>query len=131
MVKIRLRRVGKKKQPSYRVIVADSRSPRDGRIIEAIGHYNPRVEPSEVVIDTERAEYWIQRGAQPSNSVRKLLEIATTGAPPPESKAARRVTVAGAGGVPIEEPAETPEAVDSGPSAQESAAPATETEGET
>ena len=75
MVKIRLMRVGKKKQPSFRVVVADSRSPRDGRIIEAIGHYNPRVEPSAIEIDNERALYWLQRGAQASDSVRNLLRI--------------------------------------------------------
>jgi small subunit ribosomal protein S16 len=75
MVRIRLMRVGKTKQPSYRVIVADQRSPRDGRIIEAIGHYQPRREPSHVEIDTERAVYWLSQGAQPSNQCRKLLEI--------------------------------------------------------
>ena len=75
MVKIRLMRVGKKKQPSYRVVVADSRSPRDGRIIEAIGHYQPRLEPSGVSIDNERAVYWLEQGAQPSEQVKKLLEL--------------------------------------------------------
>lgn len=75
MVKIRLMRVGKRKQPSYRVVVADSRSPRDGRIIEAIGHYHPRQEPSLVSIDEDRALYWLQRGAQPSDQVRQLLRI--------------------------------------------------------
>ena len=75
MVKIRLMRVGKKKQPSYRVVVADSRSPRDGRIIEAIGHYHPRSEPSEIEIKADRAVHWLQRGAQPSDQVRKLLEL--------------------------------------------------------
>lgn len=75
MVKIRLMRVGKVKQPSYRVVVADSRSPRDGRIIEAIGNYQPRQEPSGVAIDTDRAVHWLRRGAQPSDTVRKLLEI--------------------------------------------------------
>jgi small subunit ribosomal protein S16 len=96
MVKIRLMRVGKRKQPAYRVVVADSRSPRDGRIIEAIGHYNPRPDPSEVVIDTDRAKYWIGRGAQPSNTVRKLIEIAETGvAPPPtRDRPSKKVTVA-------------------------------------
>src|SRR5918994_6526719 len=78
MVKIRLMRVGKKKQPSFRVVVADSRSPRDGRIIEAIGNYQPRLEPSGVTIDAERAVYWLQQGAQPSDQVRKLLEISGT-----------------------------------------------------
>ena len=68
MVKIRLRRVGAKKQPSYRVIVSDQRSARDGRFIEIIGHYNPRTEPETVVIDHERALYWLARGAQPNRS---------------------------------------------------------------
>ncbi|MEA2517916.1 MAG: small subunit ribosomal protein [Actinomycetota bacterium] len=75
MVKIRLMRVGKRKQPSYRVVVADSRSPRDGRIIEAIGHYHPREDPSVVEIDNERALYWLKNGAQASDSVRQLLRI--------------------------------------------------------
>ncbi len=75
MVKIRLMRVGKKKQPLWRVVVADSRSPRDGRIIESIGHYQPRQDPSVVNIDNERALYWLQQGAQPSSSVRHLLQI--------------------------------------------------------
>jgi small subunit ribosomal protein S16 len=75
MVRIRLMRVGKRKQPSYRVVVADSRSPRDGRIIEAIGHYQPREDPSVVEIDSDRAVHWLQRGAQPSDTVRKLLQI--------------------------------------------------------
>ena len=75
MVKIRLMRVGKRKQPTFRVVVADARSPRDGRIIESIGHYHPRNEPSLVNIDNERALYWLQKGAQPSDSVRHLLRI--------------------------------------------------------
>lgn len=75
MVKIRLMRVGKRKQPSYRVVVADSRSPRDGRIIEAIGHYQPRQDPSVVEIDNERALYWLKNGAQASDTVRQLLRI--------------------------------------------------------
>lgn len=93
MVKIRLKRVGKRKQPSYRVVVADSRSPRDGRIIEAIGHYHPRQDPSEIVIQNERAVYWLGQGAQPSDSVRKLLMISGawsefTGEAPPAASAA-------------------------------------------
>jgi small subunit ribosomal protein S16 len=79
LVRIRLMRVGKTKQPTYRVVVADQRSPRDGRIIESIGHYNPRTDPSLVAIDTERAEYWLAVGAQPSDQVRKLLDIARSG----------------------------------------------------
>ena len=73
MVKIRLRRVGPKKQPSYRIVVADSRSPRDGRFIENIGHYNPRTEPMTVEIDEGRARYWLGVGAQPTEAVARLL----------------------------------------------------------
>jgi small subunit ribosomal protein S16 len=74
-VKIRLMRVGKRKQPTYRVVVADSRSPRDGRIIETIGHYGPRNEPSQLDINGDRALEWLRKGAQPSESVQKLLTI--------------------------------------------------------
>ena len=73
MVKIRLRRVGAKKQPSYRVVVADSRSPRDGRFIEIIGFYNPRTEPQTVEIKEDRALYWLSQGAQPTDAVAGLL----------------------------------------------------------
>jgi len=73
MVKIRLRRVGAKKQPSYRVVVADSRSPRDGRFIETIGFYNPRTEPATVEIKEDRALYWLSQGAQPTDAVAGLL----------------------------------------------------------
>lgn len=72
-VKIRLKRTGRKKAPSYRVVIADSRSPRDGRIIEKIGWYNPRVEPSEIHIDEEKALLWLKNGAQPTESVSSLL----------------------------------------------------------
>ena len=75
-VKIRLMRVGKKKQPTYRVVVADARSPRDGRFIEILGHYAPRQEPSEVVIDGDKAIAWLQKGAQPTDQVARLLDIA-------------------------------------------------------
>ena len=102
-VKIRLTRMGKKKQPSYRVVVVDSRKPRDGAYIEQIGRYDPRQEPSLVEIDNERALDWLQKGAQPTERARKLLEISgawtrfaigrgeihtvgTTPAPEPESK---------------------------------------------
>ena len=74
-VKIRLTRKGKKRQPSYRVVVADSRSPRDGRYIEQIGRYDPMPDPSEIVIDNERAAYWLSVGAEPTDAVRKLLQI--------------------------------------------------------
>ncbi len=76
MVKIRLRRIGKKGQPSYRVVVTDARSPRDGRFIENIGSYDPMREPSFVEIDGPRALEWIGKGAQPSQAVTRLMEIA-------------------------------------------------------
>jgi small subunit ribosomal protein S16 len=75
-VKIRLLRVGKTKQPSYRIVVADGRSPRDGRIIETIGHYGPRADPSRVEIDGDRALAWLRQGAQPTEPVQKLLTVA-------------------------------------------------------
>ena len=74
-VKIRLMRVGKKKQPTYRVVVADARSPRDGRFIEIIGQYAPRQEPSVVTVNNERALHWLNQGAQPTESAAKILEI--------------------------------------------------------
>jgi len=75
-VRIRLMRMGMKKAPQYRVVVADSRSPRDGRFIENIGIYHPREEPSRVEIDTEKAASWLAKGAQPTEAVAKLLAIA-------------------------------------------------------
>ncbi len=74
-VKLRLIRVGKTKQPSYRSVAADSRSPRDGRFIEILGQYNPRSEPSVVTIDNEKVLKWLREGAQPTERVQKLLEI--------------------------------------------------------
>ena len=74
MVKIRLRRMGAKKTPFYRIVVADSRSPRDGRCIEEIGTYNPLTDPATVTIDAEKAQQWIKNGAQPTDTVRALLK---------------------------------------------------------
>ena len=76
MVKIRLRRMGAKKAPYYRIVVADSRSPRDGRCIEEIGTYNPLTEPSTIVVDVEKAQQWIKNGAQPTDTVKALLKKA-------------------------------------------------------
>lgn len=116
-VKIRLMRVGKKKQPTYRVVVADARAPRDGRFIEIIGHYGPRQEPSLVEIDDERALDWLRKGAQPTESVQKLLTIAGVwerycsergiSAAPKERapKAPKKEPTAAAGEPPAEEPA--------------------------
>ena len=75
-VRIRLKRTGKKKAPSYRVVVAEASSPRDGRIIESIGWYNPRVEPSAINIDAEKALGWLKNGAKPTESVESLLKRA-------------------------------------------------------
>lgn len=75
MVRIRLRRMGKKKQPSYRIVVADSRMPRDGRYIESLGYYNPMSEPSTIELNDERALYWLGQGAQPSRQVQNLMKI--------------------------------------------------------
>jgi small subunit ribosomal protein S16 len=74
MLAIRLRRTGTTKRPYYRVVVADSRSWRDGRFVETLGHYDPRRNPAVVKIDAERAQYWISKGAKPSETVRSLLK---------------------------------------------------------
>jgi small subunit ribosomal protein S16 len=131
-VKIRLMRVGKKKQPTYRVVVADARSPRDGRFLEILGQYAPRQEPSLVTIDSERALHWLNAGAQPTESAAKLLQIAgvwdaykesngkvAASKPKPKSKAktvkeapaaAAPAAPAPAAPAPAEAPAETPAA---------------------
>ena len=106
VVKLRLMRMGKKKQPTYRIVAADSRSPRDGRFIEIVGFYDPRAEPSVITVDNERAVHWLRHGAQPTERVEKLLKVvgawdefkgnapATPAAAPAEAEA------------PAEEPAE-------------------------
>lgn len=104
MVRIRLRRVGKRKQPVYRVVVADSRSPRDGRFIEIIGQYKPLSNPSEIVFDADKALEWLRKGAKPSESVTALLKrtgiwstfVADKG-PPPKLVKKRKKTTAKAG----------------------------------
>ena len=73
MVRIRLRRIGAKKQPTYRFVVSDARAPRDGRFIEILGHYNPRTDPRTVVVDEDKAKQWLAKGAQPSETVRRLF----------------------------------------------------------
>lgn len=116
MLKIRLARVGKKKQPTYRVVVADARAKRDGKYVEIIGQYNPRTEPNTFVIDEDKARDWIAKGAQPTDRMHKLL--ATVGImeapvfPPPKPKAepqaarpAAAATAAPAAAAPAEEPA--------------------------
>ena len=74
MLRIRLRRTGARHQPSYRIVVADSRKTRDGAFVDHIGHYNPRVDPPEIVIDEEKARKWIGQGAQPSEAVKRMLD---------------------------------------------------------
>jgi len=76
LVKIRLTRLGAHKRPFYRVVVADSRTRRDGAFIEIVGFYNPMKDPSEIKIDTEKAKFWLQRGAQPTDAVKRLLQKA-------------------------------------------------------
>jgi small subunit ribosomal protein S16 len=94
MVRIRLRRMGKRHQPSYRVVVADSESPRDGRFIENIGFYNPRNEPPTIEIDAERARYWLSVGAQPSDPAARLLrKIGVLGGEAPAEAAAEEAAV--------------------------------------
>jgi len=90
MVKIRLRRMGAKKQPTYRFVVADAHSPRDGRFLEILGHYNPRTAPKTLVVDQDKAKQWLAKGAQPSDPVRRLfaeLGLVERG-PIPETKRA-------------------------------------------
>jgi small subunit ribosomal protein S16 len=77
-VRVRLTRVGSRKNPVWRVVVADQRSPRDGRIIEQIGHYDPHPQPSTIVIDRERLDHWLALGAEPTNTVRKLMRAPLT-----------------------------------------------------
>lgn len=73
MIKLRLRRMGAKKQPSYRIVAAESKNPRDGRFIEIVGHYDPKTDPYTLRVDEERARYWLDHGAQPTETVRSLL----------------------------------------------------------
>ncbi|MBV8725313.1 MAG: 30S ribosomal protein S16 [Candidatus Eremiobacteraeota bacterium] len=98
MVRIRLRRMGAKKQPTYRFVVADARAPRDGRFIEILGHYNPRTEPRTVVVDETKAREWLAKGAQPSDTVRRLFAekgLVERG-PIPMSKRASKAAKSGA-----------------------------------
>jgi len=90
MVKIRLRRMGAKKQPTYRFVVCDAKSPRDGAFIEILGHYNPRTDPKTVVVNEEKVKAWLAKGAQPSDPVRRLfaeLGLVPRGFVPPKKAA--------------------------------------------
>ena len=143
MLKIRLARVGKKKQPTYRVVVADARAPRDGKYVEIIGQYNPRTEPNTFVIDEEKARDWLRKGAQPTERIHKLF--ATVGIleplvfPPPKPKPApqaaapaRPAAAAPAAATAVAEPeAEAPAAeaeAEEAPAAEAEEAPTAEAE---
>jgi small subunit ribosomal protein S16 len=147
MLKIRLARIGKKKQPTYRVVVADARAPRDGRYVEIIGQYNPRTEPNTFVIDEEKARDWMRKGAQPTERIHKLF--ATVGlmeapvypapkpkpAPQAERPAAPAAPAAAAAPTAVAEPAveaeEAPAAeaeAEEAPAAEAEEAPAAEAE---
>ena len=89
-VKIRLARHGAKKRPYYRIVVADSRTPRDGRFIEQVGRYDPIPDPHVIEVDLERVDEWVSKGAEPTNAVSHLIEVARTKAPAPEDKKAKR-----------------------------------------
>ena len=108
-VRVRLTRVGGKKNPIWRVVVSDQRSPRDGRFIETIGHYNPQTEPSTIVIDEERFQHWVSRGAQPTNTVKQLVKAHAKGIAGGTSTGSAGVSRGGAVAV-AEAPAEAEEA---------------------
>jgi len=121
-VRVRLTRVGSKKNPIWRVVVADQRSPRDGRSIETLGHYNPQTQPSTIVIDRERLDYWLGRGAVPSGTVKKLMRAPNTETVVPAPAPVEEATEAAA-----EEQAEAPSDV-AAATEPEPAAPAPEPE---
>ena len=122
-VRVRLTRVGSKKNPIWRVVVADQRSPRDGRFIEAIGHYNPQTEPSTIRIDQERLQHWLARGAQPTGSVKQLVKAYAKGGGEPESLSTSRTPspaadAAGGAGEPAPGAAEEVDAEPDAPQAE-------------
>jgi small subunit ribosomal protein S16 len=127
-VRVRLTRVGSKKNPIWRVVVSDQRSPRDGRFIETIGHYNPQTEPSTIVIDEERFRHWVSRGAQPTNTVKQLVKAHANGIAGGSSTGSAGVSQGGAVAV-AEAPAEAEEAP-SDVVEERAEAPAAETPGE-
>jgi small subunit ribosomal protein S16 len=112
-VRVRLTRVGSKKNPIWRVVVADQRSPRDGRFIETIGHYNPQTEPSTIVLDRERFDHWVARGAQPTGTVTQLVRALAKAPPAPPEPAPTAVV-------------ETAPEDEAAPAAPEAAAPEAE-----
>ena len=129
-VKLRLMRMGKKKQPTYRIVAADARSPRDGRFIEIVGTYDPRAEPSVITVDNERAVHWLRHGAQPTERVQKLLQVSGAwdefGGKAPAPKAAPPKAEAPAAEAPAAEEAPAEEAPAEEAPAEEPAAEETE-----
>jgi small subunit ribosomal protein S16 len=110
-VRVRLTRVGSKKNPIWRVVVADQRSPRDGRFIETIGHYNPQTNPSTISIDEERFQHWVSRGAQPTNQVKQLVKAQAKGIAGGTSTGSSGVSQGGGAAAAVAEaPAEAQEA---------------------
>ncbi len=132
MLKIRLARVGKKKQPTYRVVVADSRAPRDGKYVEIIGQYNPRTEPNTFVIDEEKARDWMRKGAQPTDRMHKLLATVGLMEPmvfaPPKPKVDPQAARPAAAAAPAAAPAAAAEAPVAEAPVAEAEAPAAEAE---
>ncbi len=112
MLKIRLARVGKKKQPTYRVVIADARAPRDGKYVEIVGSYNPRTEPDTFVIDEDKVRGWLSKGAQPTMRMRKLLArqglMAAPTFPPPKPKPAPETAAPQAAAAPAATAVATP-----------------------
>jgi small subunit ribosomal protein S16 len=124
-VRVRLTRVGSKKNPIWRVVVSDQRSPRDGRFIETIGHYNPQTDPSTIVIDEERFQHWVSRGAQPTNTVKQLVRAHAKGVAGGTSTGSAGVSQAPVAVAEPEAAEAEPEAVEAEPAAEaEAEAPA-------
>ncbi len=117
-VRVRLTRVGNKKNPIWRVVVSDQRSPRDGRFIETIGHYNPQTDPSTIVIDEERFQHWVSRGAQPTNTVKQLVRAHSKGVAGGTSTGSAGVSQAPAAVAEPEAAEAEPEAAEAEPAAE-------------
>ena len=124
-VRVRLTRVGSKKNAMWRVVVADQRSPRDGRFIEMIGHYNPQTEPSQIVIDRDRLDHWLQMGARPSETVQKLMRAENS---PPLTPKAPQAPEPAAASEPAASDAAAAEPAEAEPAAEEPAAASAEAE---
>ena len=125
-VRVRLTRVGSKKNPIWRVVVADQRSPRDGRFIETIGHYNPQTEPSTIRIDEERLQHWIARGAQPTGTVKQLMKAQAKGLSADPKTSAAVAAASPATAAPVAMEAATPPSQAEPAAAEEEAAPEAE-----